>query len=136
MRVFYTDGSCLKNPGGPGGWALAEINKDDVESYIYGGEASTTNNRMELEAVIQILENYPDTLMTIYTDSQYVINCATGKWKRGKNIDMWERYSKLSKNRKMNFVWVKGHSGDIWNEFVDDLAREYAEIIRNQISKY
>ena len=133
MPTFYTDGSCLKNPGGPGGWALAEVNKDDIESFIYGGDPSTTNNRMELEAVIKILENYPDILLTIYTDSQYVINCATGKWKQSKNIDMWERYSELSKNRKIKFFWVKGHNGDVWNEFVDNLAREYAENLRNQI---
>ena len=135
MSTFYTDGSCLQNPGGPGGWALVELNrnKNDVESCIYGGDPSTTNNRMELEAILQILENYSDELLTIHTDSQYVINCATGKWKRNKNIDMWDRYNKLAKDRKVNFIWVKGHNGDIWNEFVDNLAREYAENIREQI---
>ena len=124
--VIYTDGSCSPNPG-PGGWGFISI-LPDVEFHINGGERNTTNNKMELTAVIEALKFHSDTFsFVIYSDSKYVINCAKGKWKRKKNLSLWERYNKVSKGRKVMFEWVRGHSGDMYNEKVDFLAKEGAQ---------
>ena len=125
MIEVYTDGSCLVNPGGPGGWAvlIKENDKQNREYVLSGGEPSTTNNRMELTAVIEarscIMEN---TECNIYSDSQLTINCATGKWKRKANLDLWEEYDKKAKNVNISYTWVKAHSGDKYNEIVDKIA--------------
>jgi ribonuclease HI len=127
---LYTDGSCLFNPGGPGGWAVCIIENNGTEFYLSGSEKSTTNNRMELTAIIEAISCIKDNQeCTIYTDSQLCINCATGKWKKKKNLDLWEQYGNLSKNKNINFVWVKGHSGNKYNEIVDKLALEEAKNI-------
>jgi len=125
---IYTDGSCLKNPG-PGGWAVC-IKKNDGNEYCFsGGEQATTNNRMELKAVIEAISHIKTrSECNIYTDSQLVINCATGKWKRKANLDLWEEFAQQSKNKKINFNWVKGHSGNKYNEMVDKLALAAAHI--------
>lgn len=118
----YTDGSCNPNPG-RGGWGYIIIeNNKEIES-AYGGEDDTTNNLMEMTAVIKALEKFPNANMKIYTDSQYVINGATGAWKLNKNLDLWDRLKELSKNRKIEYVWVRGHDGNKFNEKVDQLAK-------------
>ena len=127
MIKIYTDGSCLKNPGGPGGWAICVITEDDYEFYFSEGESSTTNNRMELQAVIQaILCVKENASCIIYTDSKLTINCAKGIWKRHANLDLWNEYDKQSRNKNIDFEWVKGHSGNKYNEIVDTLAQEEA----------
>jgi ribonuclease HI len=130
MSSLYTDGSCLKNPGGPGGWAFVSICHNEVEWHVSGGDKSTTNNRMELTAVIEGI-NFSSkyTTMTIYSDSMYVINCAKGTWQRKKNTDLWDLYNDASKGKKINWIWVKGHNGDKYNEIVDKLARKEANDI-------
>ena len=131
MLKIYTDGSCLKNPNGPGGWALC-ILENEKEFYLCGNEKSTTNNRMELKAVIEgiscIKENQE---CIIYSDSQLTINCASNIWKRKANIDLWEDYEKVSKNKKIKFEWVKAHNKNHYNEIVDKIAFCEAKKIDN-----
>lgn len=126
MIKIYTDGSCLKNPGGPGGWAYLIENKKEIK-VGKGGDKSTTNNRMELIAVIEGIKAVSDEKVCIYTDSQYVIKCAKGEFKRHKNKDLWKTYDEVSKNKIVSFEWVKGHNGDINNEKVDLLAKNEAK---------
>lgn len=131
MIKIYTDGSCINNGkiNSKGGWAFIIIdsnNTDNIEYLIYdsGFELNTTNNIMELKAVINSLKSYNHSdNFTIYTDSKYVINCATGIYKRNLNIDLWNDYDNISKNKNINFIWVKGHSGDYYNELVDKMAK-------------
>ena len=116
---IYTDGSCRDKIGG---YAFI-ILKNDVEISWSEKVHDTTNNRMELLAVIEALRCLESTEpCDIYSDSQWVINCAQKKWKRNKNLDLWEKYDTLSKKHSINFIWVKGHSGDVYNEKCDKLA--------------
>jgi ribonuclease HI len=132
QQIIYTDGSCMPNPGA-GGWAFVFLPKEDdinpTEFHISGGKKNTTNNRMELTAVIEALDF--DSIQKdylIYSDSMYVINCAKGKWQRKKNIDLWKDYEKASNGKNIEWVWVKGHSNDKYNEIVDDLAKHEAKL--------
>lgn len=136
---IYTDGACLGNPG-PGGWGAILLYKEH-QKQISGSESDTTNNRMEITAVIQalkLLKGNPQ--ITIYTDSKYVIDGITN-WIRGwkknnwrnanrkpvKNSELWQELDSLVSNHQIEWVWVKGHSGNHYNEIVDDLARKEAE---------
>lgn len=132
---IYTDGACQGNPG-PGGWG-AVLRYQGKEKEISGGDPNTTNNRMELMAVISALEllNQP-CAVTLYSDSQYVCNALklgwAEKWKnngwmRNKkepalNPDLWEKLLNLAKVHTLNVVWVKGHNGHPENERCDRLA--------------
>lgn len=123
MVTIYTDGSCIPNPGN-GGWAFVIVGDDNIDICVSGGQKNTTNNAMELTSVIEALIHCEDLQsFTIYSDSQYVINCATGKWQRKKNVELWEKYSKVSKGKNITWKWVKGHSNDYYNDLVDELAR-------------
>lgn len=132
---IYTDGACSGNPG-PGGWG-AILCWNDHEKELSGGESDTTNNRMEMMAVIKALEalKHNKAPVTIYTDSKYVLQGAT-EWLEGwkargwrsankkpvKNQDLWERIDSLLQEHSVTFIWVKGHSGHEMNERVDKLA--------------
>ncbi len=136
----YTDGACSGNPG-PGGWGalLQAKDGDDVvkERELSGGEAETTNNRMELLAAITALETLSKpTPITIVTDSAYVKNGVTGwihGWKRHgwktsnkkpvKNVDLWQRLDAAADRHDVTWEWVKGHAGHPENERADELAR-------------
>jgi ribonuclease HI len=127
---IYTDGSCILIPGttttgGRGGWAFTVIENGEQWSCC-GCEANTTNNRMELTAVIEALNFIQGNEYEIYTDSQLTMNCASGKWKRKANLDLWEKYDMNSKNVKIIWKWVKAHNGCVYNEFVDTLAKSEA----------
>ena len=136
---IHTDGSCLGNPG-PGGWA-AVLRHQGRERELSGGEALTTNNRMELMAAIMALEALTEPCqITLQTDSQYVrqgitewmANWVRRNWKTAggdpvKNRDLWERLQAAKQTHKIEWRWVKGHSGDPDNERVDQMAREAAE---------
>lgn len=132
--TIYTDGACSGNPG-PGGWgAIMQWNGHEKE--LSGGEHETTNNRMEMMAVIKALEALKNiSSVTIYTDSKYVLQGATEwlegwkarRWKSAskkevKNQDLWEEIDSLIRIHSVKFIWVKGHSGDEMNERVDKLA--------------
>lgn len=133
---IYTDGGCTGNPG-PGGWA-AVILKDQQKEELSGGEEATTNNRMELTAVIEALrwwEHHGMCPLEIHTDSQYVkngINSWIFNWKKNgwktaagkpvKNQDLWVLLYDLNQKAKPDWFWVKGHSGDEFNERCDQLV--------------
>ena len=140
---IHTDGSCLGNPG-PGGWA-ALLRYGEKERELVGGEAQTTNNRMELMAAIAALEVLPEGCrVTLHIDSQYVRQGITewmpGWVRRGwrtaggdpvKNRDLWERLHAATGRHTIEWKWVKGHNGDPDNERVDVLARNAAVRFRN-----
>ena len=139
--VIYTDGSCLRNPDGPGGWAAVacEVASGEV-TELSGGNPSTTNNRMELLAAIKALEFAPaGTKVALYTDSQYLKNGITkwvAAWKRrgwkkadGQpvlNQSYWIELDKLYAAHDVTFHWVKGHVGVALNERCDQLAKAEA----------
>lgn len=121
--IIYTDGSCMPNPG-KGGWAFVALEKD-YQIEMSGYLEKATNNAMELTAVIEALKTFSHyVFFHIYSDSMYVINCATKKWKRKANIELWGEYEKYSKGKKINWTWVKGHSNDKYNDLVDKLAKK------------
>ena len=134
--VIFTDGSCRGNPG-PGGWG-AILTMGDHEREIWGGDPATTNNRMELMAAIAGLEALQRPCKVhLFTDSKYVLDGAT-KWIRGwkrngwktadkkpvKNVELWQRLDAAHALHKVDWHWVKGHSGHPENERADELARE------------
>ena len=134
--TIYTDGACSGNPG-PGGWGVLIVDGEKT-SELFGGESDTTNNRMELIAVIKALESVPkESEITLYTDSLYVKNGITqwinnwlkNNWRNSdrklvKNQDLWKRLLEVSKDRKIAWQWVRGHDGNKFNERVDVLARK------------
>ena len=126
--VIYTDGSCRPNPG-PGGYGFIILDRNTnggpIEWHISGGEDNSTNNRMELTAVIEALKfAYDKKDIKMYSDSMYVINCAQGKWLRKKNIDLWREYNYVSNGKNIEWIWVKAHNGNKYNELVDNLAKK------------
>jgi ribonuclease HI len=138
--VVFTDGACLGNPG-PGGWGWAESR----EHFASGADPTTTNQRMELSAVIEALAANPGQIEVV-SDSMYVVNCFKDHWWQGwrrrnwknskgepvKNRDLWEvLIAEVIDTRgeaAVRFRWVKGHAGDPMNEFVDDLATTAARL--------
>ncbi len=132
---IWTDGACSGNPG-PGGWGVV-IKNGSGRRELYGGEKETTNNRMEMMAALQALETLPEGAgAVVYTDSKYVFD-GVQKWvinwkKRGwktadkkpvKNQDLWIALDEANAARKIDWRWVKGHSGDEGNDRADELAR-------------
>jgi len=131
--TIYTDGASSGNPG-PGGYGvvmMSGVHKKELSA----GYKLTTNNRMELLAVIVALESlkYENCDVTIYTDSKYVVDSVTKGWvfswvkkrfKDKKNPDLWMRFLEIYKKHQVNFVWVKGHANNLYNERCDQLAVE------------
>ena len=139
---LFTDGACSGNPG-PGGWA-AILRRGGHERALCGGEATTTNNRMELMAAISGLEALKrPCVVVLHTDSKYVLDGVT-KWIHGwkkngwrtsdrkpvKNVDLWQRLDAARARHQVGWIWVKGHSGHPENERADLLARAEIEKIR------
>ncbi len=142
--TIYTDGACLGNPG-PGGWA-AVLRSGDRYREIHGGEAATTNNRMELTAAIEGLRVLKKPCRVhLVTDSEY-LRLGITRWihnwiKRGwrtaarkpvKNDDLWRQLLELTRRHELEWSWVKGHSGHPANERCDQLARTEATARRKQ----
>jgi ribonuclease HI len=133
--VIYTDGACSGNPG-PGGWGVV-LRWNGTQKELHGGDAQTTNNRMELMAAIQALEalNRPSRVQ-LHTDSTYLLNGITkwiAAWQRNgwrtsarkpvKNEDLWRRLVEAMNGHEVSWLWVKGHAGEEGNERADALAR-------------
>ena len=140
--VIYTDGACKGNPG-PGGWGVLLRSPDGTEKELCGGERETTNNRMEMMAVIEALAALKRPCdVTLFLDSQYVLKGIT-EWLPGwkakgwktaakqpvKNVDLWQRLDALVANsgHAIDWRWVKGHAGDPGNERADALANRGVE---------
>lgn len=137
-EVFiYTDGACSGNPG-PGGWGAVLVYGAN-EKQLSGSEKETTNNRMELTAVIKALKALKESCkVTLTTDSKYVCDAINQKWvfswqknnwkkadkKPALNIDLWKQLLPLLEKHEVTFVWVKGHNGHKYNEICDKLAVE------------
>ncbi len=132
---IYTDGACSGNPG-PGGWAAILV-YGNIEKEISGGEESTTNNRMELTAVLSALEALKEPCrVMLYSDSKYIVDAVEKGWaaawqargwkkadkEEAKNTDLWERLLTLLKVHKVSFIWVKGHAENEYNRRCDVLA--------------
>ena len=131
---IYADGGCRGNPG-PGGWGVL-MQTGSAEKELWGGEANTTNNRMELTAVIRALEALKrPTVVSVHTDSQYVqkgISTWIHNWKRNgwrtadkkpvKNADLWQILDSIAQQHEIKWLWVKGHAGHPGNERADALA--------------
>jgi ribonuclease HI len=142
----FTDGACLGNPG-PGGWA-ALLRLGTREKELSGGEAETTNNRMELMAAIAGIEALKRACtVVVTTDSEYVrrgVEEWVKRWQANgwrtsdkkpvKNRDLWERLSAALESHEVSWRWVRGHSGHIENERVDQLARDAAQKIKDEIA--
>ena len=127
MIEIYTDGACQGNPG-PGGWA-AVIWENGSKRALHGREEQTTNNRMEILAVIKGLESLPESAdATVVSDSKYVVNTMTRNWKRNANQDLWGRLDAEVGKRKVQWRWVRGHQGDPLNEEADALAYREAKM--------
>lgn len=137
MKIkIYTDGACSGNPG-KGGWG-ALIQENDNEKKLSGSELNTTNNRMELTAVIRALEHYDEAKeIEVFTDSKYVMqgitewikNWKNNDWKTSqkkdvKNKDLWVLLDSVSAKHDIKWSWVKGHAGDYGNEIADKLATQ------------
>lgn len=140
---IFTDGACSGNPG-IGGWG-AILRYKETEKELSGGEFQTTNNRMELMAVIRALSALKTTCnISLYTDSQYVMKGITewmGNWKKNnwktsnkkqpvKNVDLWQQLDELTQKHEIRWIWVKGHNGHPENERCDALARAEVEALK------
>ena len=137
--IIYTDGACRGNPG-IGGWGVLMSYQDEVKE-LYGGEADTTNNKMELKAVIEGLNTLKEPCsVKVFTDSKYVmegINSWIHNWKKNnwktankkdvKNKDLWIQLDNLVSKHNIAWEWVKGHSGNPGNEKADELANRGIE---------
>jgi len=139
---IYTDGACSNNPG-VGGWGAVLLYKNNKKE-IFGSQKDTTNNRMELKAVIEALGHIKSTSIKIrvFTDSVYVkdgISKWIESWKNNgwknsnkkpiKNIDLWKELDEVSKKFIIEWIWVKGHNGNQYNEIADSLARKGCELL-------
>ena len=138
----YTDGACRSNPG-PGGWGVYIINGNHTEE-LFGGDSTTTNNKMEMQAAISALAHLKDSESSIelYTDSNYLRQGITEwiyKWKKNNwltsskkpvaNRELWIELDMLNSEMNVNWYWVKGHAGDPGNEKADELANKGADSV-------
>lgn len=137
--VAWTDGACAGNPG-PGGWGVL-LTYGGHEKELFGGEAETTNNRMELTASIRALEALTSACeVEIHTDLQYLRDGITKwihRWKQNnwrtadrkpvKNVELWQQLDAAEQRHKVDWRWVRGHAGDVMNERADELARRGME---------
>lgn len=122
MIHVYTDGA-YSSSRDQGGWSYVVLYKNHLIKKEFGGVKATTNNRMEILAVLNAVELFKNTTQSIniYTDSMYVVGSLTLNWKRNANLDLWEKFNSYDLS-KFNFLHVKGHNDNKYNEMCDDLA--------------
>ena len=122
MIHVYTDGA-YSSSRNQGGWSYVVLYKNHLIKKEFGGVKATTNNRMEILAVLNAVELFKNTTQSvnIYTDSMYVVGSLTLNWKRNANLDLWEKFNSYDLS-KFNFLHVKGHNDNTYNEMCDDLA--------------
>lgn len=131
--VVHTDGSCLKNPGGHGGIGVV-VQKGIETIEISRGYPSTTNNRMEIQAIIEGLKSLVEpSSVIVYSDSTYAINCSRGLWRKRKNIDLWLELEPLLDKHRVRFEWVRGHADNELNNRCDGLAGEAARSFNSNL---
>lgn len=133
MIEIYTDGSCLKNPG-PGAYAVLILH-NDKEKVLKGREQNTTNNRMEMMAIIKALEFVNENKITqeinLYSDSRLIVQTLNLGWKRKANLDLWQMLDKeLQSVKDIKFNWVKGHADNKYNNKVDEIAQTEARKVK------
>jgi ribonuclease HI len=140
--TIYCDGACKGNPG-PGGWGVL-LMMGEHEKELFGGDHSTTNNRMELMGAIMGLQQLKEPCeVAIYSDSDYLRKGMTEwmpgwlsrNWKNVKNVDLWKEIIKAAEAHSISWNWVKGHSGNIGNERADDLANKGVKAIRKGVKQ-
>lgn len=137
---IYTDGSCLGNPG-PGGWGVVVLD-GELEDMLSGNEAETTNNRMEMMAIIEALkwvhekysENINELEINIFSDSNLIIQTLNKGWKKKANTDLWAEIEKLTAWLNITWTWVKAHALNKYNNQADQLAFNAAQDIKKAIS--
>lgn len=131
---IYTDGSCKGNPG-PGGWAAIFLEPNDSKPFHIekGNESHTTNNRMEMIAMIEALhflreKKLQSAEINLYSDSNLLIQTLNLGWKKKANLDLWEELSELDEEFDVNYIWVKGHAQNKWNNECDKVAQHQADL--------
>ncbi len=134
---IYTDGSCKGNPG-PGGWGAIVLNKKTQKpvAILKGREKNTTNNRMEMVAVIEALRyivtnKLQSENIVLYCDSNLVVQTLMKGWKRKANLDLWEEMDELNEELDVSFFWIKGHSRHYWNNECDKIAQKESRLALN-----
>ncbi|MCC6643745.1 ribonuclease HI [Candidatus Peregrinibacteria bacterium] len=136
--IIYTDGSCLGNPG-PGGWAFLAMRDQKIFTEISGKSYHTTNNRMEMIALLEALnfcaENFSSEKIEINSDSNLLIQTLNEGWKRKANLDLWKKIDSVKLKVDAKFFWVKGHADDKYNHRCDELANNEASKAQKEIKK-
>lgn len=133
MIDIYTDGACSGNPG-PGGWGAVVV-IDGLRTILKGGIDYTTNNRMEMVAVIEGLKSLPSKSdVTVHTDSTYITNTMTKGWRRKANVDLWKEIDSLVDQLSVTWKWIKGHAGNELNELADSTAFSESQSMLKKIN--
>ena len=127
LKIF-TDGSCKGNPGA-GGWAAVLLEGEAKKPFavLRGGESATTNNRMEMIAVIEALRyiqknHLQNNPVNVFSDSNLLVQTLMQGWKRKKNLDLWEELDSLNEELEVEYIWVKAHADNKWNNECDEIA--------------
>jgi len=138
---IYTDGACSGNPG-PGGYAYIIVSGEKIIYEFSSSVPDTTNNRMELMAVIEALQHSPAGEITLFSDSRYVVDAINkgwvyawekDNWAKRKNKDLWMAFLQQNRNKKVTYVWVEGHKDNVFNNKCDTLARQAIIKIKNNV---
>ncbi|WP_407810031.1 ribonuclease H family protein [Spirulina subsalsa] len=129
--MIYTDGACLGNPG-VGGWAALLIYRSRTKEIVGSESSPTTNNRMEMKAAIEGLKALKRPCrVQLYSDSQLLINTMNYNWKKKANQDLWHELDELNSIHQVEWIWVKGHADNVFNNRVDELAFQAAKTVNS-----
>lgn len=136
--IAYTDGSCLGNPG-PGGWAFLILQNKKIIKKNSGLEYQTTNNRMEMNALLEVLKflkiNFSHTSITIFSDSNLLVQTLNLGWKKKANKDLWQQIDDARSGLDVKFEWVKAHHVDEYNNLCDEMAQKASQKAQKELSE-